>query len=174
MLTALLDCYSHDFSLWTNMHCLLVDDLARNGQCKSPVVVCHLSREYLFTMTASSFYYIHISAANHFLKPSRFLEYKLHVIYIPRNILISQYSIQQMAQSIKNNDLSLKFLLHRAKLVAYNKIHNSCEDHYYTGQHVALILFNHQMQILPEILKEIYTIPIVQPPIKNPYMTIVY
>jgi hypothetical protein len=69
---------------------------------------------------------------------------------------------------------ALKFLLHRVKLVTYNKTYNSCEDHYYTGQHVALIVFNHQMQILPEILKEIYTIPLVQPPIKNPYMTTVF
>ena len=129
------------FSLWTNMHCL--DDLTRNGQCKSPAVVCHVPRECLFTMTATSFYYAHISAANHFLKPSSFLEYKFNVIYIPCNILIIQYSIQQTAQSIINNDLSLKFLCHRAKLVTHNKTNSSCEDHYYTGQHVALILFNH-------------------------------
>ena len=150
MLVAVLDCYSHDFSLQTNMHCL--DDLTRNGQCKSPVVVCHLPTQYLFTMTATSFYYIHISAANHFLKPSRFLEYNFNVICIPHNILITQYSIQQTAQSIINHDLSLKFLCHRAKLVAHNETYSSCEDHYYTGQHVALILSNHQMQILPEIL----------------------
>ena len=85
-----------------------------------------------------------------------------------------QYSIQQSAQSIINNDLPLKFLLHRAKLVTNKKMYNSCEDHYYTGQHLALIMFNHQMQILPEILKERDIIPIAQPPIKNPYMTVVF
>lgn len=127
MLTALLDCYSRDFGLQTNVHCL--DDLTRNGQCKSPVVVCHLPTEYLFTTTATSFHYIHISAANHFLKPSRFLEYKFNVIYTPCKILIIQYSIQQTAQSIINIDLSLKFLCHRAKLITYNKIYISCEDH---------------------------------------------
>ena len=120
MLTALLDCYSHDFSLRTNMHCL--DDFTRNGQCKSPVVVCHLSREYLFTMTTTSFYYTHISAANHFLKPSSFVEYKFNVICIPCNILVTQYSIQQNAQSIINNDMSLKFLRHTAKLVTWQNL----------------------------------------------------
>lgn len=71
------------------------------------------------------------------------MEYKFNVIHIPCNRLIIQHLIQKTAQSTINNHFSLMFLRHRAKSVTYDNAYNSCEDH--TGQHMALILFNHQM-----------------------------